>query len=99
MVILLAIAEEKLLIIWFNAVSLWIPLKQAPTTPRWGPDVNSGQGDKMGIFDKAIDKIEQSFGGAREKAGLEPDDESQVASETDPSSVNSTQADDTVKDV
>jgi hypothetical protein len=52
----------------------------------------------MGIFDKAIDKVEESAGQAREKVGLEPDDESQVASETDPSRPNITHTDDTVKD-
>ena len=52
----------------------------------------------MGIFDKAIDKIEESVSKAREKTGLESDDQSQTMNNTDSGKVNIPPTDDTVKD-
>jgi hypothetical protein len=52
----------------------------------------------MSIFDKtkkAMDKVEESIGEAREKAGLAPDHEPEVSSETDPGKASTPQADDT----
>jgi hypothetical protein len=48
------------------------------------------------MFDKAMDKVEQSVGDAREKTGLEPDNESEAA-ETDSTRTSVPQADDKIK--
>jgi hypothetical protein len=52
----------------------------------------------MGIFDKAIDKVEELVGDAREKTGLAPDDESKISRDTDPSRANVSPADDSLKE-
>ena len=55
----------------------------------------------MSIYDKAkkaMDKVEESVGEAREKAGLAPDPEPEVRSETEAGTAGPTQADDTIKD-
>jgi hypothetical protein len=52
----------------------------------------------MGIFDKAMDKLEESVGGAREKIGLAPDDESQISRDAHPDRSNVTPTDDSLKD-
>ena len=60
--------------------------------------MDAKQGGIMGIFDKAIDKIEESVSKAREKTGLESDDQSQTMNNTDSGKVNIPPTDDTVKD-
>lgn len=63
--------------------------------------MGAGVRRSMSTFDKAaraIDKVEESVGVAREKTGLGPDDQSAVASETDTSGTSTTHADDTIKD-
>lgn len=52
----------------------------------------------MGIFDKAVDKVEKSVGEAREKTGLAPDDETQIPSDTDTNKANDAPTDETLKD-
>jgi hypothetical protein len=86
------------LIIRFSIVNARILSQQALTTPRWSPNVDAEQGGAVGIFDKAIDKVEEFVGDAREKTGLAPDDESQISRDTDPSRSNIAPTDDSLKD-